>query len=107
MPTFCQGRSKIRPGQDAEGKNRSYCSPESKEANRGVNPRRKQPALISSSPRLAQDRPIEMAAKPETLTVRMHHGMAVETTQGTIPSRRYLNNETMVHTAVDDTILFG
>ncbi|KAB1215508.1 putative trehalase [Morella rubra] len=68
MPTFCQGRSKIRPGQDAEGKNRSYCSPESKEANRGVNPRRKQPALISSSPRLAQDRPIEMAAKPETLT---------------------------------------
>ena len=27
-------------------------------------------ALISSLPRLAQDRPIEMVAKPETLTVR-------------------------------------
>jgi hypothetical protein len=27
-------------------------------------------ALISSLPRLAQDGPIEMAAKPETLTVR-------------------------------------
>lgn len=31
---------------------------------------RRMNALISSLPRLAQDRPIEMAAQPETLTVR-------------------------------------
>lgn len=31
---------------------------------------RRMNALISSLPRLAQDRPIEMAAQPESLTVR-------------------------------------
>lgn len=72
----CRGRSTIRPGQGAEGKNRSDCWQESKEANREADPRRKR------LPRpYLEGAPVCLARPDKEVQVRIQIGETLDFTE--------------------------